>query len=153
MNAVLLIAHAPLASALRAAALHVFPDADADLAALDVQASAAPEDSLAQARTALTKLGARPVLVLADLFGATPCNVALRLTEGAPADLPARLLAGASLPMLLRALTYRGQPLDDMAQRALAGGVQGAMPVGGTAPQQHQPRRAPNDQERHDHQQ
>ena len=150
MNAVLLIAHAPLASALRAAALHVFPDAAADIAALDVQPSAAPEASLAQARAALAGLGERPALVLTDLFGATPCNVALRLVGDAPVD--TRLLAGASLPMLLRAVTYRAQPLDDMAQRALAGGVQGAMPVGGGAPQ-NQPRRAPNDQERHDHQQ
>ncbi len=148
-NAVLLIAHAPLASALREAALHVFPDAADDIAALDVQASAAPEDTLAQAHAAQAQLGGRPLLVLADCFGATPCNVAQRLVAGAP-DL--RLIAGASLPMLLRAVTYRSQPLDEMAQRALAGGVQGAMPLGGGAPQ-NQPRRAPNDQERHDHQQ
>ena len=148
-NAVLLIVHAPLASALREAALHVFPDAAADIAALDVQASAAPEDTLAQAHAAQAQLGGRPLLVLADCFGATPCNVAQRLVAGAP-DL--RLIAGASLPMLLRAVTYRSQPLDEMAQRALAGGVQGAMPLGGGAPQ-NQPRRAPNDQERHDHQQ
>lgn len=147
-NAVLLIAHAPLASALREAALHVFADAAGDIAALDVQASAAPEDTLAQARAARAALGARPVLVLADCFGATPCNVAQRLV----ADADARLIAGASLPMLLRAVTYRGQPLYDMAQRALAGGVQGAMAVGGAAPQ-NQASRIPNDQERHDHQQ
>ena len=107
-NAVLLIAHAPLASALREAALHVFPDAAADIAALDVQASAAPEDTLAQAHAAQAQLGGRPLLVLADCFGATPCNVAQRLVAGAP-DL--RLIAGASLPMLLRAVTYRSQPL------------------------------------------
>lgn len=148
MNAILLIAHAPLASALREAALHVFPDAAADLAALDVAASASPEDSLALARAELAALGPRPALVLADLFGATPCNVAQRLVEGAPA----RLIAGASLPMLLRAITYRTAPLEEMAQRALAGGAQGAMPVGGGAPQ-NQLRRSPNDQERNDHQQ
>ncbi|MDO5693436.1 MAG: PTS fructose transporter subunit IIA [Pseudomonadota bacterium] len=147
-NAVLLIAHAPLASALREAALHVFPDAAADIGALDVQASAAPDDTLAQAQAARAGLGARPVLVLADCFGATPCNVAQRLVV----DGDLRLIAGASLPMLLRAVTYRAEPLDDMAQRALAGGVQGAMPLGGGAPQ-NQPRRASNDQERHDHQQ
>ncbi|HOB66269.1 PTS fructose transporter subunit IIA [Ottowia sp.] len=147
MNAVLLIAHAPLATALRDAALHVFPDAAADIAALDVAASAAPEDTLAQARATLSALQ-RPVLVLADVFGATPCNVAQRLVDQGDA----RLIAGVNLPMLLRAVSYRAEPLDDMAQRALAGGVQGAMPVTPTAPQ-NQNRRAPNDQERNDHQQ
>ncbi len=147
-NAVLLIAHAPLATALREAALHVFPDAAADIAALDVQPSASPEDSQALAEAALAQLGERPVLVLTDVFGATPCNVAQRLCAGERV----RLIAGASLPMLLRAATYRNLPLEDMAQRALAGGVQGAMPVAGAAPQ-NQPRRSPNDQERNDHQQ
>ena len=148
MNVVLLMAHAPLASALRDAALHVFPDAGSDIGVLDVAASAAPEDTLAQARAALAALGGRPALVLADVFGATPCNVAQRLVD----DADARLIAGVNLPMLLRALSYRAEPLDSMAQRALAGGVQGAMPVTPTAPQ-NQNRRAPNDQERNDHQQ
>jgi len=66
MNVVLLMAHAPLASALRDAALHVFPDAGSDIGVLDVAASAAPEDTLAQARAALAALGGRPALVLAD---------------------------------------------------------------------------------------
>lgn len=124
-NAVLLIAHAPLASALREAALHVFPDAAADIAALDVQAGAAPEDTLAQAHAAQAQLGGRPLLVLADCFGATPCNVAQRLLT----DERMRLLAGVNLPMLLRALTYRAEPLADMAQRALDGGMRGVVVV------------------------
>ncbi len=148
MNVVLLMAHAPLATALREAALHVFPDAAGDIGALDVLASAPPEDTLAQAQAALGALGRRPALVLADVFGATPCNVAQRLVE--PGD--ARLLAGVNLPMLLRALCYRAEPLDDMAQRALAGGAQGMLPVTPAAPQ-NQIRRDPHDQERHDHQQ
>ena len=149
MNAVLLIAHAPLAHALRQAALHVFPDAASDIVALDVHPNVPPEETLATAQAALGQLVGRDgVLLLADVFGATPCNVAQRLCAGERV----RLIAGASLPMLLRAATYRNLPLEDMAQRALAGGVQGAMPVAGAAPQ-NQPRRSPNDQERNDHQQ
>lgn len=147
MNAVLIIAHAPLAHALRAGALHVFPEAAPDIAAVDVEASAPPEASLAAAQAALAALPAG-VLVLADVFGATPCNVAQRLVEGK--SLP--LLAGASLPMLLRAVGYRHEPLETMAQRALAGGTQGIMAVTVTAPQnQHQ--RTPHDQARDDHHQ
>ena len=155
MNTVLLIAHAPLAHALREAALHVFPDAAADMVALDVQAQDAPETSLAAARAALARLphdaGA---LILVDICGATPCNVAARLHDGADGA-RTRLLAGVNLPMLLRALTYRHEPLDSMLQKAQAGGTQGiTTPVTCTTPPpQHQPPRATHDQERDHHQQ
>lgn len=149
MNSILLIAHAPLASALRAGALHVFPDAGDAIRALDVEAADAPEDTLARAEIALARLPAdQGVLLLTDVFGATPCNVAQRLVDGARM----RLLAGVNLPMLLRAACYRQEPLDAVVQKALAGGMQGIMPVAVTAPQ-NQIRRAPNDQERDHHQQ
>ncbi|HMN22471.1 MAG TPA: PTS fructose transporter subunit IIA [Ottowia sp.] len=126
MNAVLLVAHAPLAQALRQAALHVLPDAGADVLAVDVQAEATPEQSLALARAALARLGQRPgVLILSDVVGATPCNVASRLVQPPHSE----LLAGVNLPMLLRALSYRGESLEMMAERAVAGGVQGIRSV------------------------
>jgi PTS system mannose-specific IIA component len=87
-------------------------------------------------------------LVLADMFGATPCNVAQRLVDGART----RLLTGVNLPMLLRAVTYRHEPLEQLVARALAGGTQGVIQVAGTAPQ-NQARRAPHDQDIRDHQQ
>jgi len=129
-NAILIIAHAPLAQALRLCALHVFPDAAADIGALDVCPGAPPEETLALARAALAGLPGAGVLVLTDIVGATPCNVAQRLT----ADARTRLIAGANLPMLLRALTYRNQPLAEQAARALAGGAQGVMPVEAVPP-------------------
>jgi PTS system ascorbate-specific IIA component len=125
-NTVLLIAHAPLASALRAGALHVFADAAGAIAALDVRADAAPQETLALALAELARLPAgQGVLILTDVFGATPCNVAQRLCG----DPRVRLLTGANLPMLLRALSYRHEPLESMAQKALAGGMQGIAPV------------------------
>ncbi|MDO5288347.1 MAG: PTS fructose transporter subunit IIA [Pseudomonadota bacterium] len=126
MNAVLIIAHAPLAQALRQGALHVFPDLADSVAAVDVQAHASPEQSLAHAQAALAQLPADAgVLLLADMLGATPCNVAQRLADGQRT----RLLAGANLPMVLRALSYRHEPLAQMAERALAGGSQAVVPV------------------------
>jgi len=65
------------------------------------------------------------VLVLSDVLGATPCNVAQRLADGERTQ----LLAGVNLPMLLRAITYRADPLAAMAQRALDGGVRGVVAV------------------------
>ena len=124
-NAVLLIAHAPLAHALRECALHVFAEAAADIGALDVQAHEPPEQTLARAQALCAGWGERPVLVLTDVLGATPSNVARRLIDGRRM----RLLAGVNLPMLLRAITYRAEPLADMAQRALDGGVRGVVAV------------------------
>lgn len=147
MNGIVVIAHAPLASALRQCVLHVFPNAASALVALDVPAHQPPDETLAQARVLAQQLGSEHVLVLTDLFGATPCNVALRLVDG----VRSRLLAGVNLPMLLRAVTYRHESLDMLVSRALAGGTQGIIPVAVTAPQ-NQTRRA-HDQNHHDHQQ
>ncbi|HRK39805.1 MAG TPA: PTS fructose transporter subunit IIA [Burkholderiaceae bacterium] len=147
MNGILVIAHAPLASALRLCVLHVFPDAGTAVAALDVPPNQSPEDTLQQARALAQQQGADQMLVMTDVFGATPCNVAQRLME----QVPGRLIAGISLPMLLRAVSYRHEALDMLVSRALSGGTQGILTVNVTAPQ-NQFRRN-HDQNHHDHQQ
>lgn len=147
MTGVLIIAHAPLAHAFRQCALHVFPDLGHALASVDVQPNASPEETLAAARIALSELGTRETLVLTDVFGATPSNVAQRLVDG----VNTRLVTGLNLPMLLRAVTYRSESLDSLIARVLSGGTQGIMSVAITAPQV-QARRH-HDQDRYDHQQ
>jgi mannose PTS system EIIA component len=135
MNAILIIAHAPLAHALRQCALHVFPDCGAELAAIDVQPNLPPEETLDTARIAMEQLsGGREVngvLVLTDIFGATPSNVAQKLVDG----VTSRLITGVNLPMLLRSVSYRNEPLDALVSRAVVGGTQGVMQVAITAPQ------------------
>ena len=120
-----IIAHAPLASALRECAVHVFPDCAADLLVLDVPPHEPPEQTLAAARALLEPLGAASVLVLTDVVGATPCNVAQRLVD----DVHSHLLAGVNLPMLLRALCYRHEDVDSLVSRAVDGGKAGVMQV------------------------
>jgi mannose PTS system EIIA component len=148
MNGILIIAHAPLASALRQCVLHVFPEAASAVAALDVQPNVPPDETLAQARAHCRQLGTPDVLVMTDLFGATPCNVASKLVDG----VRSRLVAGVNLPMLLRAVSYRNEALEAMVSRALAGGAQGIISVAVTAPQ-NQNRRSTHDQNHRDHQQ
>jgi PTS system ascorbate-specific IIA component len=131
-NAVLIIAHTPLAQALRQCALHVFPEAAAEIAAVDVHPDAPPEETLALAQAALARLPSATALVLTDIVGATPCNAALRLVDGTHTH----LIAGTNLPMLLRALTYRNEPLAEQAARAVAGGVRGVMSIDGPATSQ-----------------
>lgn len=147
-TSILIIAHAPLAHALRECALHVFADCGDSVAALDVMPHLPPEETLAQARVLLQQFGADSTLVLTDVFGATPCNVAQRLIENARA----RLVTGVNLPMLLRAVSYRHEALESVVNRAVVGGTQGVMQVAISAPQ-NQNHRNRHDQDSHDHQQ
>lgn len=146
-NGIFIIAHAPLASALRQCVLHVFADSAAGVAAFDVQPNVPPEETLAGARRTMKLLNVTQVLVLTDVFGATPCNVAQKLVDG----VHSKLIAGVSLPMLLRTVTYCSEPLDALVARALAGGTQGVMQVATTAPQNQA--RKKNDQISDDYQQ
>lgn len=124
-NGIVIIAHAPLASALRQCAAHVFAERIDDVVAVDVMPDASVAQSVALARQAAGRFAEAPLLLLTDVLGATPCNVARQLQQGRSA----RLLAGVNLPMLLRAMTYQQQPLDDLAARALQGGAQGVLQV------------------------
>lgn len=146
-NRILIMAHAPLASALRQCVLHVFPEGADEVGFFDVQPQVSPDETLAGARQAMALLNADQVLVLTDVYGATPCNVAQKLVDG----VNSRLIAGVNLPMLLRTVTYRHEPLETLALRALAGGAQGVMPVAVTAPQNQLKKN--HDQDKYDHQQ
>ena len=147
MNGILIIAHAPLASALRQCVAHVFTDHPEGIVALDVQPNTPPEETLAQARIMLSQLGTSHALVLADVFGATPCNVAQKLVDG----VYSKLITGVNLPMLLRTVSYRHESLDALVARALMGATQGVMQVAITAPQNQNRRN--HDQDQRDHQQ
>lgn len=61
------------------------------------------------------------VLVMTDIFGATPSNIATRLLR------PGRVegLAGVNLPMLIRALNYRDEPLAAVLEKSLSGAIEG----------------------------
>jgi PTS system ascorbate-specific IIA component len=65
------------------------------------------------------------VLMLSDVYGATPCNTACRLLY------PGRVegLAGVNLPMLIRALTYRNETLDKLVVKAVSGGHEGILHI------------------------
>jgi len=124
MPHLLVIAHAPLASALRQVAEHTFPDCAPTLAVLDVTPDMGADDVETAARALLADAGdGTEWLVLTDVFGATPCNGAMRL-----ASERVEVLSGVSVPMLWRALCYASQkPLTELARRAAQGAVSGVV--------------------------
>jgi len=131
MAGILIIAHAPLATALRECITHIYGGCPVRIAALDVQPDCDPARVVEQAGAQVAALREENgALVLTDMFGATPSNIAAKL-----AALPdVRVLAGANLPMLVRAVCYRAMPLDALVDKALAGGSQGVHAVSAAAP-------------------
>jgi PTS system ascorbate-specific IIA component len=123
MTRILLLAHSPLASALREVAMHTFPECAVAMETIDALPSQDAAALEAQLRQRLQAAGAEDTLILVDAYGATPCNVAQRVADG----VHVRVVSGVNVPMLWRSLCYRHESLEALAQRALHGAVQGIM--------------------------
>ncbi|MCL2345206.1 MAG: PTS fructose transporter subunit IIA [Desulfobulbus sp.] len=124
MIGILLITHGSFGEALVQNACHVLNKRPAQLNQLGVAAQDDPLDLLPLARQMLALVDSgQGALVLTDIFGATPSNLALKLLE------PGRVegLAGVNLPMLLRALTYRDKGMEILLPRARDGGRDGVI--------------------------
>jgi PTS system mannose-specific IIA component len=132
MTQFIIIAHAPLASALVEVGKHAFPEAAHVLQAFDVVASEHAEQTEARLQAVLAEH--REVLLLADVFGGTPGNVAARFVDGARV----RLVYGASVPMLWRTLNYRSRSLAELAELAVSGAVQGVIAMASSTRPQNQ---------------
>ncbi|PVX97797.1 PTS sugar transporter subunit IIA [Paraburkholderia unamae] len=131
MAGILIIAHAPLATALRECIAHIYGGCPARIGALDVLPDSDPAEVVAKANSEIERLREENgALVLTDMFGATPSNIAARL-----ATVPeVRVLAGVNLPMLVRAVCYRATPLDTLVEKALAGASKGVQTIGPCTP-------------------
>lgn len=127
MAGILIIAHAPLASALRECVAHIYGGLPARIGAIDVLPDSDPVQVVAQANSEIERLREENgMLVLTDMFGATPANIASRLSA-----LPGvRVLAGVNLPMLVRGVCYRTCELDLLVEKALAGATKGVHAIG-----------------------
>ncbi len=151
MTRIVLLAHSPLASALRAVASHAYPECAAAVEALDVETSTSPEALAAALRSKLLDDPGQETLILVDAFGATPCNAALSVADG----VLVRVVAGVNVPMLWRTLCYRDESLASLVERAVAGGIQGVMHVAEARRQNQFPSAGSpaHDQVEHSHQQ
>ena len=124
MIGILLITHGSYGEALVQNACHVLNKRPPQLNQLGLSAQDDPLDLLPLARQMLHLVDdGDGVLLLSDLFGATPSNLALKLLE------PARVegLTGVNLPMLLRALNYRDKGMATLLVRARDGGRDGIL--------------------------
>lgn len=119
-----IIAHAPLAGALKQCAEHVFSH-DSRIAER-IEAFDIPADTDANAMRAriAEKLPSAPdsCLILTDIVGATPSNIAESLLQ---ADNTA-VLSGMNLPMVLTAVMHRDEPLADVVRNVSEAGLASA---------------------------
>ncbi len=117
---ILLVTHQGLGPALKAAAHQILGDTlPMPVETLEVPPGADPAQLRSQADALLAGMDAPHTLVLTDLYGSSPANIALAVAE-AP-GLP--VLAGVNLPMLLRVLNYADRSVNDLVDTALEGGL------------------------------
>ncbi len=124
MVGILIVAHGAFGEALIHSASHVLGKRPPLVRQLGVTIHDDPEAILPQAKELVKQLDqGEGVLVLSDILGATPSNIATRLLD------PGRVegISGVNLPMLIRALTYREEALAVVAEKAISGGVAGVV--------------------------
>ena len=124
MIGVLVVTHGSIGEALVTSASQILGNMPPQVATLSVWRQDDPDDLVLRARELIDTLDAGDgVLVLTDIFGATPGNVVSRLLQ----DGRIEGVSGASLPMLLRVLTRRDGSLADAVKRAVSGGADGVV--------------------------
>ncbi len=119
MVGIILVTHNGLGDSLADCLRHVMGNVPANLKVVSVLADDDPRRKEDEARALIAQLDTGDgVLLLSDLFGATPCNIARRLYQ------PGRVegVCGVNLPMLLRAVFYSDKPLAEVMQKALESG-------------------------------
>jgi PTS system mannose-specific IIA component len=124
MIGVLIVTHGDIGTSLLTSANQILGAPQPQVATLSVWRADDIDDLVLRARELLEGLDAGDgVLVLTDIFGATPGNVASRLLE----DGHIEGVSGVSLPMLLRVLTGRNGSLSAAVKRAISGGSEGVV--------------------------
>lgn len=126
MIGILIISHGNLGDSFIHCANHVMGAKSQHLTHLSISTQDDPDAVISKALELIRQLDCgKGVLVLSDICGATPCNIASRLVS------PGRVecLAGVNLPMLVRALTYRNESLAVAVDKALTGGREGVMRI------------------------
>ncbi|RKZ36788.1 MAG: PTS fructose transporter subunit IIA [Gammaproteobacteria bacterium] len=120
----LIIAHERVASALVETAENMLGHCPLALATLPGEGDCDPDAACERARAQVGALEKGDgVLVLTDIYGSTPSNIACRLA----ADLPVAVVSGINLPMLVRVMNYPELELRELANKALSGGRDGVL--------------------------
>jgi PTS system ascorbate-specific IIA component len=139
MVGIVIVAHTPVASAMLGFAEHAFGVLPEGVRAVDIP----PYEDIKASFDRVVKAAygvntGSGILMLTDVMGATPANVASKLEALGPLsglNTPIIVLAGLNLPMLMRCISHRGEWLEELAHKALQGGQNGILRLGSKTPQ------------------
>lgn len=124
MIGILIITHGTLGESLIHSVSHVMGEQPAMLQQFSISAHDDPVTMLPQAQKMAEELDdGQGVLILSDIYGATPCNLVTKLLRAGRIE----GVAGVNLPMLVRVLTYRNGSLDKLVEKAVSGGREGVV--------------------------
>ncbi len=124
MIGILIITHGTLGDSLVECASHVLGKSPPQLAALAVSSKDDPGELIPRALALVAKVNSgEGVLVLSDMYGATPCNIVTKILEPEMVE----GVAGVNLPMLVRVMNYRHESLPVLVEKALSGGREGVV--------------------------
>ena len=134
MVGIVIVAHTPVASAMLGFVEHTFGALPERIRAVDIP----PHEDIKASFDRVLKAAygvnsGNGVLILTDVMGATPANVASKLESLGPLsglNTPVIVLAGLNLPMLMRCISHRAEDLEELAKKALAGGQNGILRLG-----------------------
>jgi PTS system ascorbate-specific IIA component len=127
----LIITHNDIGKQLLNTATNMLETCPLKAVTLSIEHDTDPDISLARAKQVISEINEGDgILVLTDMYGSTPSNIANRLLS----EKNINVIAGINLPMLIRILNYPGLDLDDLTNKAISGGKDGVLPCGhGTA--------------------
>jgi PTS system ascorbate-specific IIA component len=126
MISILLITHGELGKSLIECATHVLGDKPLFLESLSIENDCTHESMFKQISERINLLDqGNGVLILTDIFGATPCNIITKIIK--PGKVSA--IAGVNLSMLIRTISYRNEPFDSLISKAIQGAQDGIIHI------------------------
>lgn len=130
MAGIIIVAHTPLASALLEFVGHIYGQVPDHIFAVNVPPHEDSKITLNKLQELVDSIHSEnEILVITDIMGATPSNVASRLMNKSNHSRDIQVLTGVNLPMLLRAVSHRHEPLTEIVEKSLQGGQQGVMRI------------------------
>ncbi|MSQ80094.1 MAG: PTS fructose transporter subunit IIA [Candidatus Methylopumilus sp.] len=126
MISILLITHGELGKSLIECATHVLGHAPSSIDFFTIEDNCANEIMFNEISEKIKVLDqGQGVLILTDIFGATPCNIITKIVKPGKID----AIAGVNLSMLIRAISYRHEPLNNLINKAIEGGQDGIIQI------------------------
>lgn len=124
MTNILLITHNHVGSALLATAKRTVTEFPCEIKAISIPQDVNLDITRTQIHSTLTQIDeGNGVLILTDMYGSTPSNLAKSLLD--QNQVSVKVISGLNLPMLLRAINYSNLPLSNLAEKAFLGGRDG----------------------------